>query len=106
MSRGGNDSGGEFPRRGSPGILFARLKGSPPWLPFLEPGGDYCLASAGSAADGRVGGENDSARGRAGGCSREHARRRCFSGSRGRQLEVTRAPTRRAGWRPRAQTPG
>lgn len=47
---------GEFPRRGSPGILFARLKGSPPWFPFLEPGGDYCLVSAGSAADGRVGG--------------------------------------------------
>lgn len=54
--RAGGATPGEFPRRGSPGILFARLKGSPPWFPFLEPGGDYCLASAGSAADGRVGG--------------------------------------------------
>jgi hypothetical protein len=31
----GNSSGGEFPRRGSPGISFSRLKRSPPWLPLL-----------------------------------------------------------------------
>ncbi|MEJ1284922.1 hypothetical protein NN561_015912 [Cricetulus griseus] len=64
-ARGGMTRGW-FPRRGSPGILFARLKGSPPWLPFLQPGGDYCPASSGRAADGRVGGESDSAGGRAG----------------------------------------
>lgn len=41
--------------------------------------------------------ESDSAGGPAGGCSKEHVRRRRFSGSRGRQLEGTSAPTHRAG---------
>lgn len=40
--------------------------------------------------------ESDSAGGPAGGCSKEHVRRRRFSGSRGRQLG-TSAPTHRAG---------
>lgn len=78
---------GDFPRRGSPGIPFARLKRSPPWLPLFEPGGGHCLAGTGSAADGRASGESDSAAGggRAGGCSRvrARARRRRFSGRRG-----------------------
>jgi hypothetical protein len=65
-ARWGNSSGGDFPRRGSPGIPFARLKGSPPWLPLFEPGGGYCLAGTGSAVDGKASGENDSAGGRAG----------------------------------------
>lgn len=66
VARWGNSCGGDFPRRASPGIPFARLKGSPPWLPLFEPGGSYCLAGTGSAADGRASGESDSAGGRGG----------------------------------------
>lgn len=74
------NSWGGVPRKGSPGIPFARLKGSPPWLPLFEPGGGYCLAGTGSAVDGRASGESDSAGGgggggkRARGCSRVRAR--------------------------------
>lgn len=34
--RAGERLRGEFSRRGSPGIPFSRLKGSPPWLPLLS----------------------------------------------------------------------
>lgn len=53
---------GEFSRRGSPGIPFARLKGSTPWLPLLS----LAVATAWRVSAERGGGagaESDSAAG-------------------------------------------
>lgn len=45
---------GEFSRRGSPGIPFSRLKGSPPWLPLISLVVATDCQRRQSAGDGRL----------------------------------------------------